>query len=100
VFSPERGLKARRLEVITAEVATVGTLDEVIKRYADDRICQEVILFLERYPHARFSRLAIVHALNGYKLCIEQALNHLANDGVVKRYVKDNLPLYSLNMDR
>jgi hypothetical protein len=86
--------------VVTAEVATVGTLDKVIKRYAEDRSCQEVILFLGRHPHARFSRLAIVHALNGYKLYTEQALNHLANDGVVKRFVKDNLPLYSLNEDR
>jgi hypothetical protein len=100
VFSPDRGLNARRLEVVTAEVATIGTLDKVIKRYADDRSCQEVILFLGRHPQARFSRLAIVHALGGYKLYIEQALNHLANDGVVKRYVKDNLPLYSLSVDR
>jgi hypothetical protein len=86
--------------VVTAEVATIGTLDEVIKRYADDRSCQEVILFLGRHPHIRFSRLAIVHALNGYKLYTERALNHLANDGVVKRYVKNNLPLYSLSVDR
>jgi hypothetical protein len=86
--------------VVTAQVATIGTLDEVIRKYANDRSCQEVLFFLGRHPHARFSRLAIVHALNGYKSYTEQALNHLANDGVVKRYVKNNLPLYSLSEDR
>jgi hypothetical protein len=86
--------------VVTAQVATIETWDEVIKRYADDRSCQEVLLFLERHPRTRFSRLAIVHALNGYKGYTEQALNRLTNDGMIKRYVEGDLPLYSLSADR
>jgi len=86
--------------VVTAQVATIGILDDVIKRYTDDRSCQEVLLFLERHPRARFSRLAIVHALNGYKWYTEQALNRLTNDGVIKRYAESNFPLYSLSVDR
>jgi len=86
--------------VVTAQVATREKLDEVIKGYADDRSCQEVLLFLGRHPRTRFSRLAIVHALNGYKWYTEQALNRLTDDGVVKRYAESDLPLYSLSADR
>jgi DNA-binding transcriptional ArsR family regulator len=72
---------------------------EGIKDYADDRGCQEVLLFLGRHPRTRFSRLAIVHALNGYKWGTEQALSRLTEDGVIKRYAEGNVPLYSLSVE-
>jgi hypothetical protein len=55
---------------------------------------------LGRHPRTRFSRLAIVHALNGYKWGTEQALNRLTDDGVIKRYIENDVPLYSLSADR
>jgi len=81
-------------------IATSERLHDVINRYTDDQDCQEVLLFLGRHPRTRFSRLAIVHALNGYKWGTEQALNRLSGDGVIKRYAEDNLQLYSLEEGR
>jgi hypothetical protein len=81
-------------------IASGEKLHEVIEEYADDQLCREVVLFLEQHPRTRFSRLAIVHALNGYKWCTEQALNRLTDDGVVKRYNENGVPLYSLGVGR
>jgi len=86
--------------MVVSEVVTREKLYEVIKEYADDRHCQEVLLFLGRHPHTRFSRLAIVHALNGYKWGTEQALNRLTNEGVVTQYMEGTVPVYSLSADR
>jgi hypothetical protein len=86
--------------VVTLQISATEKLDEVIKEYDDDRSCQEVLFFLGRHPRTRFSRLAIVHALNGYRWYTEQALNRLADDGVIKRYVENDVPLYSLSADR
>jgi hypothetical protein len=90
----------KEVKMIVSQIATREELHEVIKGYADDRDCQEVLLFLGRHPRTRFSRLAIVHALNGYKWGTEQALNRLTDDGVIKRYIENDVPLYSLSADR
>ena len=86
--------------MVVSQVATREKLYEVIKGYADDRSCQEVLLFLGRHPRTRFSRLAIVHALNGYKWYTEQALSRLTSDGVIKRCLEGTVPLYTLSADR
>jgi hypothetical protein len=86
--------------MVVSQVDGREKLYEVIKGYADDRSCQEVLLFLGRHPRTRFSRLAIVHALNGYKWYTEQALNRLASDGVIKRCLEGTIPLYTLAADR
>lgn len=86
--------------MITSQIATRETLHEVIGGYTDDQGCQEVLLFLGRHPRTRFSRLAIIHALNGYKWYTEHALNRLTDDGVIKRYLDGPVPLYSLSADR
>jgi hypothetical protein len=107
VFSPANGLnfaRTRRLKMVASQVVTRDNtrekLFEAIQGYADDRSCQEVLLFLGRHPRARFSRLAIIHALNGYKWYTEQALNRLTNDGVIRRYLEGTVPLYSLSADK
>jgi hypothetical protein len=86
--------------MVASQVATREKLYEVIQGYADDRSCQEVLLFLGRHPRTRFSRLAIIHALNGYRWYTEQALSRLTNDGVIRRYLEGTIPLYSLSADK
>ena len=77
-----------------------GTIEEktrrLIKEYAGDPHCVELLLFLARHPRAKFSRLAIFHALNGTTLYKEQALSRLTNSGVLRTYVENGVPLYSL----
>jgi len=85
--------------MIAPKIAIGGKLWELIEGYADDQYCQEILLFLGRHPHTRFSQLTIIHALNGYRWCTEQALSRLTDDGVVKRYVENDVTLYSLTGD-
>jgi len=105
VSSPDSGLNSAMVgrkeikKMIASEIDTREKGYEVVKDYADDRPCQEVLLFLGRHPRTRFSRLAIVHALNGYKWGTEQALNRLTDDGVIRRYAEGNVPLYSLGAE-
>ena len=55
--------------------------------------------FLKRHPRARFSRLAIVYALNCHRLYTERALSYLTASGVIKGYLKNNVPFYSLSAE-
>ena len=80
----------------TSQIRIEEKLSQLPREYANDPCCREVLVFLRRHPHTRFSRLAIVHALNGHRLYVEQALNHLTDSGVIRRYLKNNVPLYSL----
>jgi hypothetical protein len=84
-----------------SQIHIAANLYQFIKEYADDHYCLELLRFLGRYPNARFSRLALAHALdvNGGRLYIGRALRHLIAKGVVKTYIKNNVGLYSLTRD-
>ncbi|MDH5364594.1 MAG: hypothetical protein OEW82_05450 [Dehalococcoidia bacterium] len=77
-------------------IAIEEKLSQLLGEYANDPYCREVLVFLRRHPYTRFSRLAIVHALNGHRLCVEQALTHLTDSGVIRRHLENNVPFYSL----
>jgi len=84
-----------------SEIAIAEKLYQFIKEYADGHFCLELLRFFGGYPHARFSGLAVVHALdvNDRRLYIERALRHLIDKGVVKTYIGNNVRLYSLTED-
>jgi hypothetical protein len=77
-------------------IAIEEKISQLPSEYANDPYCRKVLVFLRRHPYTRFSRLAIVHALNSHRLYIEQALNHLTNSGVIRSYLENNVPFYSL----
>lgn len=86
--------------MIVAETTLQEKLCQFIKQYADDQCCLlELLQFFGRYPHTRFSALAIIHALNGRRLYTERALRHLVDKGVVKRCNENKVFLYSLTED-
>ena len=83
------------------QITIAEKLYQFIKEYADDRCCLELLRFFGGYPHARFSRLAVIHALdvNGGRLYTGRALRHLTDKGVVKTYIENNVCFYSLTED-
>ncbi len=86
--------------MIKQEVGVEDKLCQFIKDYCDGQCSQELLLFLGRHRQARFSYLAILHALGARRLDIDRALQHLMNKGLVKMSIADNgLPLYSLTRD-
>jgi hypothetical protein len=52
---------------------------------------------LKRHPRTQFSGLAIVYALSCHRLYTEKALSYLADSGMIRRYLKNNVPFYSLS---
>jgi hypothetical protein len=74
---------------------------QVVKEYDSDPCCLELIQFFGWYPNARFSRLAVLHALsaNSERRCIEKALKELIDKGMVKTYSENNTPFYCLSDD-
>ncbi len=84
-----------------AEITIAEKLCQFIEEHADDHYCLELLRFFGWYPHARFSELAVVHALNSNpgKLYTKRALRRLADEGVVKIYTENNVFLFSLTED-
>ena len=76
-------------------------LCQLIKEYGDDPYCLELIQFFGWHPHARFSGLAILHALSvsGERLYVEKALRQLVDKGLVKTYSENNIAFYCLTDD-
>lgn len=83
----------------TSQIAIGEKLIQLLGEYASDPSCQEVLAFLRRHPYTWFSRLAIVHALDNHRLYIERALSRLTNSGVIRRYLENNVPFYSLGAE-
>jgi len=84
-----------------SEINIAEKLSQFIKEYADDHCCLELLRFFGGHPNTRFGGLAVVHALdvNGRRLYIERAVRHLMDKGVVRTYIENNVPLYSLTED-
>ncbi len=81
-------------------VVVEGRLRQFIGEYCDGRGSLQLLLFLGRHPLARFSHLAIVHALDAQKADIDEAIQHLTDKGVVVTQIAENgLYFYSLTED-
>ena len=73
---------------------------QLYSKYEDDFHCVELLEFLGKHPYTRFSRLALVHAINNGKLiAIDKALKRLVNDGLLREYPDKIVTLYSLIID-
>lgn len=82
--------------MIVSQIAIEGKLWQLVKEYADDQYCLELLRFLGRHPSTQFSQAVIAHALNSRKLHIESALKRLTDKGIVRTHVGNNILLYSL----
>jgi hypothetical protein len=73
----------------------------LIQDYADEPYCLRLIQFFGWHPHARFSGLSILHALNvsSEQHYIERAMAQLIDKGLVKSYSEHNVPYYGLTDD-
>ena len=72
---------------------------QLLGEYANSLPCLRLIQFFGRFPSARFSRLAIIHALNDGKIPIEKALNQLADKQILDIIYLNKVVLYALTQD-
>lgn len=84
-----------------ADMNTVEELGQFTKQYVDSYHCLELLRFFGGYPHAQFSELAVVYALNlnRERLRIKEVLRQLVDKGLLRISVFNNISLYSLTED-
>jgi len=84
---------------MTTQITIEGKLPQSLSEYASDPCCQEVLEFLKRHPRTRFSQQAIVYTLSCHRWYTEKALGQLTDSGVIRRYLKNDVPFYSLSAE-
>ena len=72
---------------------------QLLKECTDDPHCLRLIQFFGRFPNARFSRLAIIHALNDGKVPVEKALTRLTEKEVLYTIPLNKVTLYYLTQE-
>ena len=74
---------------------------QLLKELISNRYCQGLLRFFVVHPNGRFSKLAVIHALdeNGTRPEIERDLEKLVGDGVLKTSVEHGTCYYMLTRD-
>jgi hypothetical protein len=84
---------------MTSKVIISEELSHFIKEHANDHCALQLILFFAIHPYARFSELAITHALNqnGGRRSLQKVLRNLVDRGIIRKCIENNVLLYSLS---
>jgi hypothetical protein len=83
--------------MFTVEATMDAKLDELVSGYKDDHCgLLEMLRFLSKHPHTRFSRLAMSHVLNDRKVFTERTLRYLIDKEVVKAHSENGIRVFSL----
>jgi hypothetical protein len=87
--------------MFNTEITIPEKLYQFAREYVEDHYCLKLLQFFGAHPYAKFSKLAIVHALNasGERLYIEKALNYLTDRGAIIASASNSSVLYSLSND-
>jgi len=82
--------------MVILDSATGTGLSGFLDRYGNTRTRQELLSFWALHPNTRFSRLAILSAMECSKLDAERTLTYLVNNGLVNMCSDNGLTTYSL----
>ena len=76
-------------------------LSQLMKKLISNRCCLALLRFFLAHPNGRFSRLAIVHAIddNDSKLEVEKALMHLVDEGILMINIENDISFYLLTRE-
>ena len=94
--------EVRPVTAITAVTVTKRPSGaELMKQFMSNRCCQGLLRFFVEHPNGRFSKLAVVHAVYecGNRPQIEEALDELIKEDVVRMTIENNTIYYQLTRD-
>ncbi len=85
----------------TSEITIAEKLIQFIGECTGGQYCLKLLRFFGEHPYARFSRLALAQLLDASsgRLNIEIVLRYLIDKGMVRKYLENNVHLYSLTED-
>jgi hypothetical protein len=73
----------------------------LMKKFVGNRCCLGLLRFFAIHPNGRFSKLAVVHAIDeaGSRLEVEQALKQMADEGILITANENNNTFYMLTKE-
>jgi hypothetical protein len=76
-------------------------INQLMKKLISNHCCLELLRFFVEHPNGRFSKLAILHAIDedDSRLEVERALSQLAEEGILKTFIDNNISFYMLTRD-
>lgn len=85
--------------MVTLDILNEKRFLQSAEGYADNHLKAEILAFLSRHPHDKFTVNVISCALDHPKLRITMALKLLAEAGFVEILTMGNVTLYNLTTD-
>jgi Fe2+ or Zn2+ uptake regulation protein len=76
-------------------------INQLMKKLISNHCCLELLRFFVEHPNGRFSKLAILHAIDedDSRLEVERSLSQLAEEGILKTFTDNNISFYILTRD-
>ena len=76
-------------------------MGQLMKKFESNRCCVGLLRFFAAHPNGRFSKLAVVHAIDeaGSRLEIEQALEQMVEESILKTSTDNGNCFYSLTKE-
>ena len=74
---------------------------QLMKKLINNRCCLALVRFFVSHPNGRFSKLAIVHAIddNDSKLEVEKALAKMVDEGILMINIENDISFYLLTRE-
>ncbi len=84
----------------TSEATMDAKLANLVNGYQDDHCgLLELLRWLAKHPHTRFSRLAMSRVLNDRRVFTERALRYLIGKEVVQAHSENGIRVFSLTTE-
>jgi hypothetical protein len=80
---------------------TQPCLGKLVKKLINDRCCLMLLRFFVVHPNGRFSKLAIVHAIDdsNSKTEVERGLRQMVNEGILMINIENDVSFYLLTRE-
>jgi len=74
----------------------------LMRKFISNRCCLGVLRFFAAHPNSRFSKLAVVHAIDeaGSRLEVEKALDQMVEEGILKTNIENDTCFYALTRNK
>jgi hypothetical protein len=84
-----------------SKVKNYSYAGELMRKFVNDRCCLGVLRFFAAHPDGRFSKLAVVHAIDeaGSRLEVETALERMVAENILTINMENNTCFYRLTGD-
>jgi hypothetical protein len=85
----------------TTRQNTQPCLGQLVKKLINDRCCLMLLRFFVAHPNGRFSKLAVVHAIDdsNSKTEVERGLRQMVNEGILMINIENEVSFYLLTRE-